>query len=488
MHTSSDLKKIYDKVKNHTGIPTLKKQSIKIRPNTLLVHGLQLGDEGKGKIVDNKIKYFLNKKKINNVYVIRSQGGNNAGHTVEKDGVRLGLHQLPSGIFYDEVTEILDSGMVLNVRDLLDEIEIVENVIGDVSHRLILSQDAMLCTDLQRAKEVLNAQIYSNSKGGTKRGIGPTSAEFYDKTGNIVKDLLNDDWEEKFGKRYDLMDKLFSAYNESLAETDVPDFKETKLQKKALSKKVGSKKIFISRIKEDRARLLKKAITKDTFYFHKDLISNESAAVIFEMAQAVGLDPWFGTWPDRTTTPTTSFGVLSGTKVWKPEFIENKVGIIKATYMSSVGARTMPTEINNDWAKWVRDVAHEYGTTTGRPRDICYLDLPFLLYNIHVTDVDSVGITHLDISRKEDPIKVCVGYKKGTKSVPYKPNMFEFSEITPEYIDLKPWDIKDVENVSDFENLPNEAKTFVNFISDALNLNIAAITTGPDHDAYINFK
>ncbi len=459
--------------------------SKKPHPNSAAVVGIQLGDEGKGRVVDNKIKEFASQKQINQVYVVRSQGGSNAGHTVEKGDIRIGLHQLPSGIFYDEVIEILDSGMVIHAEDLLTEMALVEDIVGDISDRVILSQDAMLATDLQRAKEALNKIISGKAKGGTGRGMGPTCAEFFDKTGFKIKDLTADDWQQKFEQKYEQFVKLFAAYDENLPEMPVPDFKETKKQDKAVARTVGSREVFIKRLKEQREKLIEKDIVKDTFYLHPKIYQDKNCAVIFEMAQAVGLDPWFGTRPDRTSTPTTPYGILAGTRFWKPSMIKEIYGVMKATYMSSVGARTMPTEADNDWAHWVRETAHEYGTTTGRPRDICYLDLEFLNYNLHVADLSGIVLTHLDIAREGEPIKVCTGYEINGEKISYKPDMNLFADFKPQYTNLPGWDIKKTAGVTDYKKLPQAARDFVSFIEDNTGLPVSVVTTGPKREDII---
>jgi len=463
--------------------PNFNKQEA--RANSVAVIGVQLGDEGKGRIVDNKIQQLLALKNIKKVYVIRSQGGNNAGHTVEKGKVKIGLHQLPSGIFYRQAIEIMDSGMIIHVRDLLDEIKLAEEVAGKLVKRLILSEDAILCTDLDRAKEVLNRIIDGKAKGGTGRGMGPATAGFFDKTGSSIKDLISDNWLDTFTKKYELMDKLFFAYGENLSQMEVPDFYKTKREKKAVNKIVGTKEIFLQRLKKDRNELLDINIVKDTFYLHSKIEEDSSSGIVFEMAQAVGLDPWFGTRPDRTSTPTTMYGITAGTRYWLPHQVLQKIGIMKATYMSSVGARTMPTEINDDHAQWIRDFAHEYGTTTGRPRDVCLIDIPFLLYNLRMSGANSLGITHLDVAKKDIPIKVCVGYKKNNKEVTYKPDMFEFENLKPIYIELPSWDSEEVVNVKKFNNLPLAAKQYLNFLQNVTGLPIVFITTGPNRDACI---
>lgn len=449
-------------------------------PHSAAVVGIQLGDEGKGRVVDNKIKEFVQEKGLKKVYVIRSQGGSNAGHTVEKGDARIGLHQLPSGIFHEQVIEVLDSGMVIHVEDLLTEIELVEDLVGDISSRVILSQDAMLCTDLQRAKEALNKIISGRAKGGTGRGMGPTCAEFYDKTGLKVKDLVSENWQVKFEAKYDQFDRLFSAFDQKLAEMKVPDFRTTKKKGEAAARTVGSRKVFIDRLAEQRKKLIAKQLVQDTFFLHPKLYEDKESAVVFEMAQGVGLDPWFGTRPDRTSTPTTPYGILSGTRYWKPEMIGAVFGVMKATYMSSVGARTMPTEAADNWAEWVRETAHEYGTTTGRPRDICYLDLEFLKYNLHVADLTGIVLTHLDIARKGESIKVCTGYQLDGEDVSYKPDMNLFDQYQPQYQQLPGWDIADVAGVTDYDQLPKNTQNFIKFLEEKTGLPVAAATTGPE--------
>lgn len=451
------------------------------RKNTIAIVGIQLGDEGKGRIVDNILQSISNKK-INKVYVVRPQGGSNAGHTVEFDDVRIGLHQLPSGIFYKDAIEILDSGMVLHIGDLLEEIKLAEKVAGKLSNRIIVSEDAMLCTDLQRAKEVLNRKINGNSKGGTGRGIGPTTAEFYDKTGNFVKDLAGNRWRSIFSKKYQDFQKIFDAFGENLADYDVPDFALTKQTGKVVNRKVGTELEFLKRLKVERDQVLKLDIVEDTFSLHPQIYKDKSSAVLFEMAQAVGLDPWFGTRPDRTTTPTTAFGITVGTRYWRREDISEVIGVMKATYMSSVGKRTMPTETNDSWGKWVREFAHEYGTTTGRPRDICFIDLPFLKYNIRMSGITKIALTHLDVCQEDQPIKVCVGYKLNGKQADYKPDMDYFSKLTPVYKKLPGWKHKDVMRVKKFEDLPETAKNYVLFLQNELELPIGYITTGPKRE------
>lgn len=461
--------------KNHSGV----------RPNSVAVLGLQFGDEGKGRIVDNKIQELISRG-LKKIYVVRSQGGNNAGHTVEKDKTRIGLHQLPSGIFYKETIEVLESGMVIHPEDLITEIGLAEKATGSLKGRIVLSEDAMLCTDLQRAVEVLNKKLTGKYKGGTGRGIGPTTAEFYGKTGFCIKDLIHKDWEKKFADKYKEIDKLFKAHGQSLARTEVPDFRQSKQKDKAVHRKIGSKKVFLERLSTARKEMIIRKLVTDTFFLMQEVFNDKNVGVVFEMAQAVGLDPWFGTRPDRTTTPTTLFGITYGTRYWKAEDVEDTIGVIKGIYMSSVGTRKLPTEANNDWSRWIQDKADEYGTTTKRPRDVCHLDLPLLEYNLRMAGVNSIAITHLDICRKDEKVKVCVGYKMGSKRVGYKPDEDYLRKVKPVYRQLPSWDMKEVSGVNDYKKLPKEAKDFIKFIEMETGMPVIMVSTGPGRDSLVN--
>jgi len=456
-------------------------------PNSVAVLGLQFGDEGKGRVVDNKIQELI-KKGCKKIYVIRTQGGSNAGHTVEKGDVRIGLHQLPSGIFYREVIEVLESGMVIHPEDLLTEIELAESVAGSLKSRIILSEDAMLCTDLQRAIEVLNKKLTGNYTGGTGRGIGPTAAEFYERTGLTIINLLDKNWKTILTKKYKEIDLRFKAYNEKLSQITVPDFRKTKAQNIAVHRTVGSLNVFLERLDSTRKKLIQRKIVADTFFLMQKVYSDKKAGVVFEMAQAIGLDPWFGTRPDKTSTPTSIFGIKYGTRYWKESDVLETIGIIKGIYMSSVGSRTMPTEVNNNWAKWIRESANEYGTTTRRPRDVCYLDLPLLKYNLRMSGVKSIAITHLDICRKKEKIKVCTGYKLNGKSIGYKPDEEFLKKVRPVYKELPSWDIKEVSGITDYKKLPQEAKGFIKFIEQETGFPVVTATTGPKREDIIQIS
>jgi adenylosuccinate synthase len=469
--------------------------------------GAQLGDEGKGRVVDNVLEKLLKSPKVKKVFVVRVAGGSNAGHTVEKGGQKIALHQVPSMVFHKKVIGIMERGMVVHAEDLQTEYEYVEEVIGTgkLAGRLLLSRDAILCTDLERAKESLNAELVDGAKGGTKRGIGPAYASYYDKTGVKVSSLMAENWRESIGRHYDRVTALFKGNGKNLAQILVPDFKASVKKHASIDRSVGTKDEFLKRLGKVRTWLIDKKMVQNTYAIHIDMLANlSSTGVIFEGAQAVGLNPWMGTIPDVTASDTSLYGVLT-VGPWTPDMIGHSIGVFKVTYMSSVGARHMATEVRLDtkvlavkdlpatasadekWAAWVRDEGHEFGTTTGRPRDICFLDLPFMAFNCYKGGVTALAATHLDIASEDEKIKVCTHYEKKGTVVAYQPGLEYQEGVTPQYIELDGWDGKTVRKAKSFKQLPINAQKYLAFIQERIGVPIILATTGPSREHMIEF-
>ncbi len=463
-----------------------------VRENSVAIIGAQLGDEGKGRIVDNTIQNMLGIKGVKMIYVVRFQGGGNAGHTVENDKTKLALHQVPSGILYPEAVCLMDSGMLVNPENLMHEIALIEAnpEVGDTTDRIILSEKASLTTPLEEAKELFNRYVSTGAKGGTGRGISPTAAGRIDRTGILIREFLAEDWRGKLGKRYERYERMFEAEENlpPLSEVETPDFYESKRQGKAVQRKIGTKEEFLDRLEAVRDWLISRDMVKNVTSIHQRHIQDISKGFIFEGAQAVGLHPWLGTFPDVTSTDTTKFGIQTSTGVWKPGQIEQSIGVFKATYTSSVGSRTMPTEVNNGWAKWVREEEREYGTTTGRPRDILHLDLPLLTYNANMGGIDVLAATHLDIAREGEPIKICTHYTDSNGNfIPYQPDLEYLEKVKPHYIEVPGWDGMATREVNSFDELPLAAKQFLAFIQWRTGFPVIAATTGPARENYIDF-
>ncbi|MBI5620128.1 adenylosuccinate synthetase [Candidatus Gottesmanbacteria bacterium] len=490
-YIADDIERVYKKNHIAVGWPKGKKKIFHevLRPHTVCVVGVALGDEGKGRVIDNLIGSLQKTRGITGITVVRFQGGNNSGHTVEANGIHLALHQIPCGVMYKKATCIMDRGMTINPVDLVSEIHYVEELAGKMKGRLYLSQDALLNTDLDRAEELLNRKRQGKAGGGTGRGIGPSYAHHYDRLGLHISDLIESTWKELLGGQYDRYEKEFSLYGIQLSTIEVPDFLRTKKMKKEYKRLVGSKQKFLRRIGRARHELIARKIITNTFVLHKRIYEKKSEAVLFEGAQALGLHPWLGTLPDITASDTSIYGIQTGTAFWKMHTIEDRIGIFKIPYTSSVGARRMPTQADNEWATRVRDEAHEYGTTTGRARDILFPDIPMLSYNIRMSGVEMLIGTHLDVSWENVRIHVCTHYadKKGNV-VSYQPGLLYLNNVVPHYVTLPGWDGALVRKAKSFKELPENAKKFLAFLQLRLAMPITAVTVGPSREHYITTR
>lgn len=475
-----------------------------VRANTVAIVGSCLGDEGKGRIIDNYLAILLKIPGIKTVWVVRFNGGNNAGHTlIDQEGKRTPVHVVPSIVLHPEARGIMDRGMVIHPLDLKTEVEYLEEAVGTLFGRLFLSEEAILCTDLERAEEKLNQFIKGETKGGTGRGISPSYAHHYDRLGFKMYDFLAGNWKETLGAQYDSYQKRLAAFGLKLRQTPVVDFSATKKERKPLDRPLGGKDEFLARLDDSRRWLISREMVVNTFLLHKKIAQDPNCGILFEGAQGIGLDPWLGTRPDVTSSNTRISGIEEGTAYWRMSEIAQKVGIFKITYMSSVGARHMPTQIDlpkdleevadesswdKRWGKFVVLEAHEFGTTTDRRRDICFLDLPFLIYNNRMGEVETLVGTHLDTAREDFPIKVCTHYtdKKG-KIVPYQPGLRHQVGVVPNYIELPGWDGKACQEAKELAELPENAVKFLAFIQARTGYPIVAATCGPARGDFIRF-
>jgi adenylosuccinate synthase len=292
----TDLNAVYKRGSIQLGAVEQKQDAA--RPNTICIVGAHFGDEGKGRFVDNTIQKMLKSRGVKKVYVIRYQGGANAGHTVyTREGVKLPLHQVPSSVLEPKAVGMMDRGMVINMEDLKTEIEDAEKLVGDLRGKLILSTEALLNTDLERAMEVLNrVKSGGNSKGGTTRGIGPTYADRYARLGLFVQDFFRADWEELFSSRYERYEKEFKAHGVELRTMEIPDLRATRDQGRAVARMVGLKQEFLGRIKRTREWFQKrekdvphkKQLLQNTFPLHLSIFQDAKAAVVFEGSQSIG--------------------------------------------------------------------------------------------------------------------------------------------------------------------------------------------------------
>jgi adenylosuccinate synthase len=452
------------------------------RKNSFAFCGGVYGDEGKGRIVDQYVSDYRSKGPV---VVYRDNGGSNAGHTVEfadpKDPTRshrIALHQLPSGVLFKEAVVVLGKGMVLHPGDLLSEFEEVIKAAGKIQAKVKIDEMAVLTLDTHRAFEAVLKDWQSGGKGSTGRGISPAYADVLLRHPLRMRDLATFD-KKVLTKHYQMYEAFVKGLGRELAEVEVPTL-EGKVRK------VGSLKSFLSTLKKQAEQL--RTHVEDVGPFLRRSWGDKKTTFIFEKSQAIGLDPRWGVYPDVTASDTTFDGIFSATEgIIDPDEIGVRAAVIKATYMSSVGIRVLPTMMEEALAHRIREDAHEYGATTKRPRDIAYLDLPALRYFIKVGRVTHLALTHMDIVYPDVPVKICIAYKKNGKEVGYRPDQEYLNQVKPVYTTLPTWDQMAVQQAKTRAQLPKEARQFLKYLEKEIGVPVLLITTGPKREQGISF-
>lgn len=436
--------------------------------------GGAFGDEGKGRIVDEYVNSFGGP-----VIVYRDNGGSNAGHNVElADGRRIALHQIPSGIFCPRARVILGKEMVLHPGDLVFEIDSAIQLAGKNSHaEIMIDEMALLSLDTHRAFESALKLWHEGGKAATGRGISPAYMDVLLRQPLRMRDLAR--WNEgQIIKHYRLYEAIISGLGVKLAEILVNSLAS------GSQIPVGSLTEFLRRLKKQTGYL--KPLISDVNKFLSRTWPDLKYAFVFEKGQAIGLDYRWGVYPDVTASETTFNGIFSSTEgVVDPRQIAIRAAVIKATYMSSVGSRIIPTLMTGLLAERIREDANEYGATTKRPRDIAYLDLPALKFFGKVGLVNSYVLTHMDIVYPDVPVKVCIGYTIKGKKVDYRPDQEYLLKVKPIYREFESWDSLKIQQAKSYGDIPKQAKKFLNFISKELGVTILMITTGPKRDQSI---
>lgn len=447
-----------------------------MRKNSYAFCGGAFGDEGKGKIVDEYVNLLSSSK---DVVVYRDNGGANAGHTIElENGKRLALHQLPSGVVSNIATVILGKGMVIHPGDLLGEIEQVKQLVGKDHGTIMIDEMAVLSLDTHRAFESVLVK-WQTGYGATGRGISPAYADILYRHPLRASDLVVFDT-AKVAKHYQLYQALIKGLGGDIAGTLVPTGEGSTIP-------VGSESEFVARLKTQSKELSEYIHPVDSYL--KDKWHDDSIPFIFEKAQAIGLDTRWGVYPDITASDTTFAGILHSTEgIINPMDIGVRAAVIKATYMSTVGFRVLPTMMEEGLAKRIREDAHEYGATTKRPRGLAYIDIPMLRFFARVGEVNSYVITHMDIVYPNIPIKVCIGYTKGGKPVDYRPDQEYLNTVKPVYKEFAPWSSADIRKAKSEADLPKEAKEYLTFIKESVGQKIIMITTGPKRNEYLKLS
>ena len=417
-----------------------------------LVIGAQWGDEGKGKIVD-----LLGASAD---YSVRFHGGNNAGHTVVVAGKKYPFHLIPSGILNKNAVGIIANGVIIDPEVLIKEIEKIENEGINLKNKLVISPRCHLIMPYHKSLD----EAYENARGKdklgtTKRGIGPTYADKVSYNGIRIYELLN--WEsfvEKFTFQAKIKNKILKLFG--VKPVNIKD--------------------SLNLYKNYRTKLL--PYIKDTYQILQQGLKNNKN-ILLEGAHGVMLDIDFSPYPFSTGSNVVTGGVntCTGLPVNK---IDNIWAIVKA-YTSRVGGGPLPTELFGKTADEIREKGAEYGTTTGRPRRIGWLDLEATKFACEVISANSIAITKLDILSGLPEVKVCVGYKFNGKNIPYSSCGYkELAKLKPICKTLPGWK-EDITKTAKFNDLPGNCKIYLKFIEAFLGVKIAIVSTGPQRERYI---
>jgi len=414
--------------------------------------GLQWGDEGKGKIVD----IFSEKVKVN----IRYQGGHNAGHTVVVGDKKIVLHLIPSGIIYDDTICLIGNGVVLDPFAFLDEIKQLKKIGINVKDRLFISKNTHLILPYHSMFDTLLEDLKGKDKiGTTKRGIGPAYEDKYGRRGLKTAHLLD---KKELKKQLSYNVKLKNIYLKGLGEK-LLDFDET--YKKMLSIVDGMKGYII-----------------DMFAKLEEL-RHKNYPMLFEGAQGSLLDIDYGTYPYVSSSNPTTGGILTGAMAGS-DLPLKIMGVAKA-YSTRVGKGPFPTENKSSCGKILRDKGGEYGATTGRPRRCGWLDLFSLKYTTKINGVDKIILTKIDVLDEFETIKVCTGYKyKGQRLNSFPTESWILDKVNPEWVKLSGWK-NSTYSLNEYSKLPENAKKYIKFIEDYLDIPISMISTGPERSQII---
>ena len=418
----------------------------------IVLVGAQWGDEGKGKITDLIADDFD--------YVVRFQGGNNAGHTVIHAGRTLKLHLIPSGIMYPHITPVIGNGCVIDPKVLLEEMDRLEED-GLSTHRLLISCNAHLIMPYHRDLDGASEHRLGRLEiGTTRRGIGPAYMDKASRMGLRVQDLTD---EHIFRK------KLEAALVE---KNDI------------LGKVYGLPTYTVEQIAEEYlvyAERIKPHIAETSVIINRALDADQW--VLFEGAQGALLDLDHGTYPFVTSSSPTAGGACTGVGVG-PRRIDRVLGIAKA-YITRVGSGPFPTELDDETGRHLIEVGHEYGTTTGRERRAGWFDGLIARYAVQINGLTDLVITKLDVLSTLERIKVCVAYEFEGKRYNELPcHQTAFHHARPIYEELPGWKA-DITGCRHFEDLPKAARDYITFLEDLAEVPVAMIAVGPSREQTI---
>lgn len=417
-----------------------------------VVLGAQWGDEGKGKVTD----FFASSAD----YVVRFQGGNNAGHTIVVGDEKLALSLTPSGVLYPECVPVIGSGCVVDLEFLKKELEML-NSKNVSTQKLAISPNAHLIMPYHRLlDELIEESLGENKIGTTKKGIGPCYSDKIQRSGIRVQDLLDDDvFVQKVNKNLEEKNQILTKI-----------YGRDPIDPNEIINEFKSYKDIVTNHVKDTSLMISNAIK-----------SNKN--ILFEGAQGTLLDIDHGTYPFVTSSNTSSGNAAIGSGVG-PLNLNKIVGVTKA-YISRVGSGPFITEQENEIGDYLIEKGAEFGVVTGRRRRCGWLDLISLKYSVRVNTLTELFITKLDVLSGLDEIKLCIGYKNGDEVIadyPYQQSILHNAQ--PVYETFKGWE-EDITSIKNFEELPENAKKYINAIEDFIEIPITFISVGPERNQNI---
>ncbi|HSW73434.1 MAG TPA: adenylosuccinate synthase [Chlamydiales bacterium] len=424
---------------------------------TILVTGLQWGDEGKGKIVD-----ILSEKAD---VVVRSQGGNNAGHTVFAKGQEFRFHLIPSGILYPQTRCFVAGGTVVNPKAFLEEIATLKKQGIDCKGRLFLSYYAHVIFPYHQILDKLWEEKKGKlAVGTTGRGIGPCYADKANRIGLRIADLIS---EEQLREKLKIALHLKNEELKKIFNKDPLSFEEIFQEYAEYGKKLKEYACDVEREIFEAERQKKK--------------------IVLEGAHGSLLDTTFGTYPFVTSSSTIASGICLGAGMGSAP--RKTIGVLKS-YFTRVGNGPFPTELSEEeYALFPdRSIAREVGTTTGRIRRMGWFDAPLAKYTASLNGISSVAITKLDILDGLSSIKICTGYRFNGKMISYPPALSEeLAKVEPIYEEMPGWK-RSTRGLKDYAALPKEAKTYVERLSSLIGAELGFLSFGPDREETIALK
>ncbi|UOY06045.1 adenylosuccinate synthase [Muricauda sp. SCSIO 64092] len=412
-----------------------------------LLLGLQWGDEGKGKIVDVLTKDYD--------IIARFQGGPNAGHTLEFNGIKHVLHTIPSGIFHKNAINIVGNGVVIDPVIFKKELDNLEKFNLDIATKLFISRKAHLILPTHRLLDAASETAKGKAKiGSTLKGIGPTYMDKTGRNGMRVGDLEFDNWKDKYRSLANKHEGMIAYYNVDI-QYDLKELEDEFCEGIEALKKL-------------------KFIDSEQYIF--DAMAN-GKKILAEGAQGSLLDIDFGTYPFVTSSNTTAAGACTGLGV-APGKIGRVLGIFKA-YTTRVGSGPFPTELFDNDGQTMGRVGNEFGATTGRPRRCGWLDLVALKYAVRINGVTDLMMMKADVLSGFESIKICTAYTYKGKKVEHLPYNIEGNNVVPVYTELKGWS-QDLTEMTKANELPPALNAYIAFLEKQLEVPIKIVSVGPD--------